>query len=37
VRWSSEQPHYGGAGTPEVIDEGGWRIPGHSAIVLMPA
>ena len=37
VRWSSEQPDYGGAGTPEVIGEGGWRIPGHSAIVLMPA
>jgi maltooligosyltrehalose trehalohydrolase len=36
VRWSSEHPDYGGGGTPEVVGESGWRIPGHSAIVLRP-
>lgn len=37
LRWSSDHPDYGGVGTPEVVNEHGWRIPGHSAIVLMPA
>jgi hypothetical protein len=23
-------------GTPEVVSDKGWRIPGHSAIVLQP-
>lgn len=36
VRWSSEDPAYGGAGVPEIVGGGGWRIPGHSAIVLAP-
>jgi maltooligosyltrehalose trehalohydrolase len=36
VRWSSEQPEYGGLGTPVVVGDEGWRIPGHSAIVLRP-
>jgi maltooligosyltrehalose trehalohydrolase len=36
VHWSSESPEYGGAGTPDVTNGGGWRIPGHSAIVLKP-
>jgi maltooligosyltrehalose trehalohydrolase len=36
VQWSSEDPAYGGAGTPEVVDDGGWRIPGHAAVVLRP-
>jgi maltooligosyltrehalose trehalohydrolase len=36
VRWSSEHPDYGGVGTPDVVSEKGWRIPGHSAIVLRP-
>ncbi len=34
VRWSSEDSKYGGAGTPEVVGSDGWRIPGHSAVVL---
>jgi len=34
VRWSSEDPRYGGTGTPEIVGEAGWRIPGHSAVVL---
>jgi maltooligosyltrehalose trehalohydrolase len=37
TRWSSEHPDYGGLGTPDVVNETGWRIPGHSAIVLRPA
>jgi maltooligosyltrehalose trehalohydrolase len=36
VRWSSEHPNYGGAGTPAIVSATGWRIPGHAAIVLMP-
>ena len=36
VRWSSEDPRYGGAGTPEVVGEHGWRLPGHAAVVLAP-
>jgi maltooligosyltrehalose trehalohydrolase len=37
VRWSSEHPDYGGLGTPEVVAEGGWHIPGHSATLLRPS
>jgi maltooligosyltrehalose trehalohydrolase len=37
VRWSSEDPSYGGGGTPEVeAEDGAWRIPGEAAIVLHP-
>jgi maltooligosyltrehalose trehalohydrolase len=32
--WSSEDPRYGGSGTPEVDTEDGWRIPGEAAVVL---
>jgi len=35
--WSSEDPRYGGAGTPPLdSDELGWRIPAHSAVALAP-
>jgi maltooligosyltrehalose trehalohydrolase len=34
ARWSSEHPDYGGLGTPDVVNESGWRIPGHSAVLL---
>jgi maltooligosyltrehalose trehalohydrolase len=34
VRWSSEDPKYGGCGTPHVVNDHGWRVPGHSAVVL---
>jgi maltooligosyltrehalose trehalohydrolase len=33
--WSSEHPRYGGAGTPPLETEEGWRIPGHAAVVLL--
>jgi maltooligosyltrehalose trehalohydrolase len=35
--WSSEDPRYGGGGTPDPDSEcEGWRIPGHAAVVLAP-
>jgi maltooligosyltrehalose trehalohydrolase len=36
LHWSSEDPRYGGAGTPDVVTPDGWRIPGHAAVVLKP-
>jgi len=36
VQWSSEHPDYGGTGTPAILSDAGWRIPGHAAIVLRP-
>jgi maltooligosyltrehalose trehalohydrolase len=32
--WSSEDPRYGGSGTPPVYGEENWRIPGHAAVLL---
>jgi maltooligosyltrehalose trehalohydrolase len=34
--WSSEDPRYGGTGTPPLDTDEGWRIPGHAAVVLLP-
>jgi maltooligosyltrehalose trehalohydrolase len=34
MRWSSEDPAYGGSGTPPFVSDTGWQIPGHSATVL---
>jgi maltooligosyltrehalose trehalohydrolase len=34
--WSSEDPAYGGSGTPELDTSDGWRIPGESAVLLIP-
>jgi maltooligosyltrehalose trehalohydrolase len=37
LRWSSEDPRYGGSGTAEVeADDGAWNIPGEAAVVLEP-
>jgi maltooligosyltrehalose trehalohydrolase len=36
VLWSSEDPRYGGCGTPLLETEEGWKIPGHAAVVLRP-
>ena len=39
LRWSSEDPRYGGAGTPPIEGEHGdqaLRIPGQAALVLAP-
>lgn len=33
--WSSEDPRYGGSGTPDPEpEEHGWQIPGHAALLL---
>ncbi|MDR3635322.1 MAG: malto-oligosyltrehalose trehalohydrolase [Isosphaeraceae bacterium] len=32
--WSSEDPAYGGTGTPPVDTDEGWRLPGHAAVAL---
>jgi len=34
--WSSEDPRYGGCGTPPLETEENWQIPGHAAVVLRP-
>ena len=34
--WSSEDPRYGGRGTPAVYTRGAWRLPGHAAVALQP-
>jgi maltooligosyltrehalose trehalohydrolase len=34
VLWSSEDPRYGGTGTPPIDWSRGWHIPGHTAVVL---
>ena len=36
VLWSSEDPRYGGTGTPPPDAGNGWRIPGHAALVMRP-
>ena len=37
VEWSSEDPDYGGAGTPPVESaDGSWTLPGECAVVLAP-
>lgn len=35
--WSTEDPEYGGTGTPALETTLNWMIPGHAAIVLHPA
>ena len=34
--WSSEDPRYGGGGTPPLETLEGWRVPGQAAFVLEP-
>jgi maltooligosyltrehalose trehalohydrolase len=34
--WSSEDPRYGGNGTPPLDSELNWIIPAHAAVVLKP-
>jgi maltooligosyltrehalose trehalohydrolase len=37
ILWSSEDPLYGGGGTPDVLlPTGAWRLPAESALVLYP-
>ncbi|MGE5092014.1 MAG: malto-oligosyltrehalose trehalohydrolase [Bacillota bacterium] len=37
IRWSSEDPRYGGGGTPELETADNWRIPAEAAVLLAPA
>jgi len=34
--WSSDDPKYGGTGVRAIESEAGWRIPGYSAMLLLP-
>ncbi|HTU26094.1 MAG TPA: alpha-amylase family glycosyl hydrolase, partial [Pirellulales bacterium] len=36
IRWSSEDPRYGGSGTAELDTSQGWSIPAQAAVVLQP-
>jgi maltooligosyltrehalose trehalohydrolase len=36
VLWSSEDPRYGGCGTPPLETESNWHIPGEAAVALRP-
>ncbi len=36
VAWSSEDPRYGGSGTPPIDRDGRYFVPGESAVVLRP-
>jgi maltooligosyltrehalose trehalohydrolase len=37
LRWSSEDPRYGGSGMPGLETTDAWRLPAESAVVLAPA
>jgi maltooligosyltrehalose trehalohydrolase len=36
LRWSSENPRYGGTGTPPPASEENWRMPAYSALLFVP-
>jgi maltooligosyltrehalose trehalohydrolase len=36
LRWSSEDPVYGGKGTGPVESDDGWHLPGNAAVFLTP-
>jgi len=36
VQWSSEDPAYGGRGTPAIQPDSQWFFPAESAVVLAP-
>ncbi len=36
LRWASENPRYGGRGTPDTWPDNSWMIPGECALVLSP-
>jgi maltooligosyltrehalose trehalohydrolase len=36
ILWTSENPDYGGSGTPPLDTEDNWQIPGETAVVLAP-
>jgi maltooligosyltrehalose trehalohydrolase len=36
ILWSSDDPRYGGHGTPPVDTPQGWHVPGQAAVILHP-
>jgi maltooligosyltrehalose trehalohydrolase len=36
IRWSSEDPKYGGGGTVEPDSPDNWRLPGQATLLLIP-
>ena len=36
LHWSTEDPEYGGGGTPETFPDGWWHLPAESALLLTP-
>jgi maltooligosyltrehalose trehalohydrolase len=36
LMWSSEDPTYGGCGTPPLETDTNWRLPGHAAFLMRP-
>ena len=36
VSWSSEDPCYGGCGTPQMDTQGPWHVQGEAAVILRP-
>lgn len=36
THWASEDPRYGGSGTPEVDSDENWRLPAEAAVLLTP-
>ena len=37
LHWSSEEPRYGGGGTPAIETKAGWQLPAYSAILMIAA
>jgi maltooligosyltrehalose trehalohydrolase len=37
IGWSSDEPAYGGPGAANPCERDGWRLPGESAVFLVPA
>ncbi len=37
IFWSTEDPLYGGSGTPPMTHGTPWNVPGHSAVVMIPS
>jgi maltooligosyltrehalose trehalohydrolase len=37
IEWSSDDPRYGGRGTPPTVTRAGYWLPAHAAVLLAPA
>ncbi|MGB8167902.1 MAG: malto-oligosyltrehalose trehalohydrolase [Chthoniobacteraceae bacterium] len=37
LAWSSEDPRYGGCGTPPIDSEDNWNVPAEAAVLLTPS